>query len=329
MNLLEIIKSRKSVRKYLPKEVEAEKLAYIMECARLAPSAVNFQPWHFYIIEDGATTAKLYECYHNKWFSTHPAPLFLVACGDHNMSWKRKHDNKDHLDIDVAIAFEHICLAATEQELGTCWVCNFDPDKVRSLLNLPENMEPVAITPIGYPDMEEAKCTPRKLKEDICTSIETAIFAGGCFWGVEYYMQKQPGVISVESGYIGGSKENPSYEEVKHHTTGHAEAVRVVFDNTKTNYETLARLFFEIHDPTQDDGQGPDIGEQYRSEVFYATPEQKEIAERLIGMLIDKGYRVVTQLTPATTFWTAEDYHQNYYRRKGTTPYCHGYTKRF
>ncbi|NDV84057.1 peptide-methionine (S)-S-oxide reductase [Bacteroides sp. 51] len=158
---------------------------------------------------------------------------------------------------------------------------------------------------------------------------EIAIFAGGCFWGVEYYMQKQPGVITVESGYIGGDKENPSYEQVCQKNTGHAEAVRITFDNTKTDYETLAKMFFEIHDPTQTDGQGPDIGEQYRSEVFYTTPQQKEIAEKLIGQLREKGYDVATAVTPATTFWTAEDYHQNYYVQKGTEPYCHGYTKRF
>lgn len=159
--------------------------------------------------------------------------------------------------------------------------------------------------------------------------IETAIFAGGCFWGVEYYMQKQPGVITVESGYIGGNKENPTYEEVCRKDTGHAEATRITFDKTKTNYETLARIFFEIHDPTQTDGQGPDIGEQYRSEIFYTTPTQKEIAEKLIRLLQEKGYDVATTITPATKFWKAEDYHQNYYVRKGTEPYCHGYVRRF
>lgn len=171
MNLLEIVKTRKSIRRYLPREVEAEKLAYIMECARLAPSAANFQPWHFYIVESEAAKEKLYECYHNKWFSTRPAPVFIVACGNRNVSWKRKTDNKDHLDIDVAIAFEHICLAATEQGLGTCWVCNFDKAKVCSCLDLPDHMEPVAITPIGYPDIEEAAQTPRKPMEDICERI--------------------------------------------------------------------------------------------------------------------------------------------------------------
>ena len=158
---------------------------------------------------------------------------------------------------------------------------------------------------------------------------ETAIFAGGCFWGVEHLLQKVPGVISVVSGYIGGNKIRPTYQEVCQHTTGHAEAVRVIFDPTKTDYETLAKLFFEIHDPEQIDGQGPDIGSQYRSEVFYTTSIQKNIAEKLIEELRKKGYQVVTKVTPATTFWEAEAYHQDYYERKGAEPYCHRYIKRF
>ncbi|MDF9829222.1 methionine-S-sulfoxide reductase [Parabacteroides sp. PF5-6] len=158
---------------------------------------------------------------------------------------------------------------------------------------------------------------------------DTALFAGGCFWGVEYYMKQLPGVLHVESGYIGGTKEHPSYEEVKAHTTGHAEAVRILFDPVQTDYETLARHFFEIHDPTHVDHQGPDIGEQYRSEVFYTSTEQKVIAEKLIDLLKAKGLNVATRVTAATTFWPAEDYHQDYYTRKGTLPYCHGYTKRF
>lgn len=158
---------------------------------------------------------------------------------------------------------------------------------------------------------------------------ETAIFAGGCFWGVEYLMEKEPGVISVESGYIGGKTERPTYEQVSSKRTGHAEAVRVVFDPSKVSYETLAKLFFEIHDPTQLNRQGPDVGDQYRSEVFYTTPQQKEVAEKLILQLKAKGYDVKTKVTAASTFWPAEAYHQNYYERKGSTPYCHGYTKRF
>lgn len=158
---------------------------------------------------------------------------------------------------------------------------------------------------------------------------ETAIFAGGCFWGVEHLLSKEPGVLDVESGYIGGHTENPTYEQVCSHRTGHAEAVRVTFDPAKVSYERLARLFFEIHDPTQVDRQGPDIGDQYRSEVFYTTLAQRETAEKLIAELRAKGYNVVTHVTQATTFWPAEGYHQDYYDRKGTQPYCHAYTKRF
>ena len=158
---------------------------------------------------------------------------------------------------------------------------------------------------------------------------ETAVFAGGCFWGVEHLMGKTPGVLSIESGYTGGKTGHPTYREVCSHTTGHAEAVRIRFDPAVVSYETLARLFFEIHDPTQVDRQGPDVGDQYRSEIFYTTPEQKRTALELIGRLRAKGYDVVTKLSPATTFWKAEDYHQNYYDRKGASPYCHRYVKRF
>jgi len=158
---------------------------------------------------------------------------------------------------------------------------------------------------------------------------EIAIFAGGCFWGVEYYMKKVPGVLTIVSGYTGGTTEHPTYKEVCQNNTGHAEAVRITFDPSKTNYETLARYFFEIHDPEQVNGQGPDIGIQYRSEIFYTTPQQKVIAEKLIGLLRAKGYKIATRITQATTFWQAEDYHQDYYEHKGSEPYCHRYVKRF
>ena len=158
---------------------------------------------------------------------------------------------------------------------------------------------------------------------------EVAIFAGGCFWGVEYYMQKQKGVISIESGYIGGKEKNPTYKLVSSETTNYAESVKVIFDPSKTNYEDLAKIFFEIHDPTQLNRQGPDIGKQYRSEIFYTNPQQKIIADSLIKILQNKGYSVTTKVTPATMFYKAEDYHQDYYKHKGTLPYCHKYTKRF
>ena len=158
---------------------------------------------------------------------------------------------------------------------------------------------------------------------------DTAIFAGGCFWGVEYYMQKSKGVKSVVSGYTGGHKDHPTYEEVCSGTTGHYEAVEIVYDPSQTSYETLLKLFFEIHDPTQWNHQGPDFGEQYRSAVFYLNEDQKEIAEKLIRILKDKGYKVVTEVKSASVFWKAENYHQDYYEHKGSTPYCHGYVKRF
>ncbi len=156
-----------------------------------------------------------------------------------------------------------------------------------------------------------------------------AIFAGGCFWGVEHLMQQQEGVLEVTSGYIGGRTENPTYREVCSHQTGHAEAVEVIYDPSRVDYETLAKLFFEIHDPTQVDGQGPDIGDQYRSEIFYLDEAQKAVAEKLIALLKAQGLPVVTRLTPAGPFWRAEDYHQDYYAKKGGTPYCHRRVKRF
>ncbi len=161
------------------------------------------------------------------------------------------------------------------------------------------------------------------------TKTDTAIFAGGCFWGVEYYLQRADGVISVESGYIGGHVKNPGYKEVCTGRTGHAEAVRVIFDSSKTNYRNLAMLFMEIHDPTQPNGQGPDLGNQYRSGIFYTNDEQKKIAEELVATLKTKGYNVITEITPATTFYVAEEYHQDYYDSNGHAPYCHKYTKRF
>ena len=159
--------------------------------------------------------------------------------------------------------------------------------------------------------------------------IGRAIFAGGCFWGVEHFMQQSKGVQTVISGYTGGHKANPTYREVCAHTTGHIEAVEVIYDPKVTDFETLARLFFEIHDPTQVDRQGPDKGEQYRSEIFYLNDEQKMIADKLIKELVQKGYDVATKVTPADIFWPAEAYHQDYYENKGSEPYCHGYVKRF
>jgi len=156
-----------------------------------------------------------------------------------------------------------------------------------------------------------------------------AYFAGGCFWGVEHLFQGKDGVVTAISGYMGGSKESPTYQDVLSGTTGHLEAVEVTYDPDQVSYEELTKFFFEIHDPTQSNGQGPDIGPQYLSAVFYSTEEEKEITRELIEILKSKGYEVATRLIPAEGFWNAEDYHQDYYQKKNQQPYCHGYQKKF
>jgi peptide methionine sulfoxide reductase msrA/msrB len=152
---------------------------------------------------------------------------------------------------------------------------------------------------------------------------EEAIFAEGCFWGTQSMFQKAPGVLETTVGYTGGHTENPTYKEVCTGTTGHAEALRIVFDPRKTTYETLVRLFFETHDFGQEDGQGPDIGDQYRSVIFYTTKEQKATAEKVIQQLHAMGRKVATKVVAASKFWPAEEYHQRYYEKNGKAPYCH------
>jgi peptide methionine sulfoxide reductase msrA/msrB len=160
-------------------------------------------------------------------------------------------------------------------------------------------------------------------------NVEDAYFAGGCFWGVEYWFDREPGVLKAESGYMGGELDNPSYDQVKTGATGHAETVHVVFDPAVTTYEKLARLFMEIHDPTEINRQGPDIGHQYRSAVFTVDDAQRTVIDRLVAELKAKGFRVQTEVRPAGRFWTAEEYHQDWYERKGSEPYCHSRVKRF
>ena len=145
-----------------------------------------------------------------------------------------------------------------------------------------------------------------------------AIFAGGCFWGVEYYMEKIPGVLSATSGYVGGRKANPTYEDVLSKTTGHAEAVEVEFDPDVVSYQDLLAVFWTIHDPTTPDRQGPDVGTQYRSAIFIHNPKQGTLARVSREELAESGrYRdpIVTEVLPANQFYRAEDYHQDYIKK--------------
>lgn len=158
---------------------------------------------------------------------------------------------------------------------------------------------------------------------------QEAILAAGCFWGVEYYFKKLPGVLKVEVGYTGGDKKEPTYREICTGKTDHVEAVRVVFDIKQLSYESVVKLFFEIHDPTQQNGQGPDIGSQYLSKVFYYNEQQRQIAAKLVQKLIETGYGVATRLEPVKVFWPAEEYHQDYYAKTAKMPYCHRYVRRF
>lgn len=185
----------------------------------------------------------------------------------------------------------------------------------------------------GFTDKNTRHCV-NSLSLDYVSDLtvkdtEEAIYAAGCFWGVEYYFQKLPGVLKTEVGYSGGSKKNPTYREVCSGTTGHYEAIRVVYDPSKVNYEALTKFFFEIHDPTQPDGQGPDRGQQYLSVVFYYNDEQKKIALNVMHELESLGYKIATKLLPVSPFWPAEQDHQDYYDKTGKQPYCHRYEKKF
>lgn len=170
--------------------------------------------------------------------------------------------------------------------------------------------------------------SPQKTPTTVAPN-DVAYFAGGCFWGVEHFLEQMPGVASVESGYSGGILESPSYQDVIVKNTGHLEAVRVRFDSNIVSFEQVAKRFFEIHDPTQADGQGPDLGAQYLSAVFYTSDEQKEVTKKLMLRLMKRGYDVVTELRPFEKFWPAEEYHQDYYVKNGKKPYCHRPVNRF
>ena len=164
MNFLELVKNRFSCRGYQALDVEKEKLDYILECVRLAPSAVNKQPWHFYVVSKDEDKEKLRQCYDRNWFNT--APMYIIATILHDEEWVRA-DGKHHGDIDIAIAVEHLCLAATEQGLATCWVGNFDAEKCKQLFAIADNEEAAVLIPIGYA-ADEPKEKKRKEIEEIC-----------------------------------------------------------------------------------------------------------------------------------------------------------------
>jgi peptide-methionine (S)-S-oxide reductase len=175
-----------------------------------------------------------------------------------------------------------------------------------------------AVVSVRAADPKPSAMTPPKL--------EKATFGAGCFWGVEYQYAKIPGVISAESGYAGGKTENPTYEDICAKGTGHAEVIEVTFDPAKVTYRTLVEYFFKMHDPTQVDRQGPDIGDQYRSVIFTHSPEQQKTAEDVkIGLTLAKAFSrpIATQIDKAPKFWRAEEYHQKYYQLRKKKPYCH------
>lgn len=152
--------------------------------------------------------------------------------------------------------------------------------------------------------------------------MEKATFGAGCFWGVEHFFREVPGVIDAVSGYSGGNVDHPTYKQVCTDRTGHAEVVEVTFDPAKVSYATLVDLFFKMHDPTQMNRQGPDVGTQYRSAIFTHSPEQERIAkERLEAARPNFKRPIATVVEPAKTFWPAEDYHQRYFEKHGG--HCH------
>lgn len=165
--------------------------------------------------------------------------------------------------------------------------------------------------------------------KDCCGTTVFAYFAAGCFWGVEYHFEKYKGVKAAISGYMGGDVSNPDYHSVCSGLTGHLEVVKVEYYPCEVSFEELAKLFFEIHDFTQTNGQGPDIGSQYLSAIFYTKEEQKDISMQLMDELSEKGYKVATMLYDAPTFYIAEEYHQDYYEKHQKVPYCHSYKKVF
>lgn len=171
----------------------------------------------------------------------------------------------------------------------------------------------------------DSQLTDNKGDLKMSDKTETAIFAGGCFWCTEAFFTDLKGVEKVVSGYIGGKTENPTYKEVCEGYSGHAEAIRITFNPDEVAYEDLLEIFFATHDPTTLNRQGNDVGTQYRSEIFYTSDAQKAAAENFIKLLTEQNIfnkKIVTKVTSASTFYPAEEYHQDYYAQNQNQPYC-------
>lgn len=238
------------------------------------------------------------------WESNHQFPSH---CGWPSFDDRRTHAIKEVKDID-GVRTEIIC------------------ERCRSHLGHVFRGE-------GFTSKNQRDCVNSVMLEFVpqvhLEDTDEIIVAGGCFWGIEYWFRQQPGVLLTECGYIGGTLENPDYDTICQGHTGHYEAVRVLFNPQKTSTKILLKIFFEIHDPAQHFGQGPDIGSQYQSAIFCFNSEQQKIAEELIKQLKDKQIIASTKLLPMSPFWPAETYHQNYYSKHQKVPYCHIYTPRF
>lgn len=161
------------------------------------------------------------------------------------------------------------------------------------------------------------------------TDLRIIYLGGGCFWGVEHHLQNLAGVEETQVGYMGGHIDHPDYRLVCEGGTGHIEVVKVIYNPNEVSDTDILKLFFEIHDPTELNHQGVDIGEQYASAVFYTESSQKVACEEVMSALVNMGYQVVTQLHPAVTFWVGESYHQRYFDHHPNHPICHTRIKRF
>lgn len=170
MEINELITKRFSVRSYTSKKVDRSVILEILEAAHLAPSAVNFQPWYFIVIDEPEALSSIHEVYPRNWFRE--APVCIVVCVDHSQSWKRKSDGKDFADVDAAIAIDHLILKATDLGFGTCWVCNFDAEMARQKLELPDHIEPIALVPLGYTTAE----APVKMRKDLSEIVHWSKF---------------------------------------------------------------------------------------------------------------------------------------------------------